>query len=115
MERSALPALLLTLLLSLLMQAILAGASFTAEQNEWAYRSLYGVAMLLSLCAIRRVNPPSFRSATIMLVPTMAAVMSTWLIIEDTPHAAVMLFVLPVVHALIAAYLLVMRPQELRH
>lgn len=115
MERSALPALLLTLLLGLLLQAMLAGARFATEQLEWVYRSLYVTALFLNLGAVRRVNPPSFRSAALLLIPMLAAVLGTWAIIEDTPHAAVMLFVLPVVHTLVAAYICVARPQELRH
>jgi len=97
------------------MQAMLAGARFATEQGEWLYRSVYVVAMLLNLGAVRRINPPSFRSATILLMPMVGAVLCTWLIIEDVPHATIMLLVLPLLHSAVAAYLYLARPQDLRH
>jgi len=115
MERPALPALLLTLLLGLLMQAMLASARFAIEQTEWLYRSLYLISMALNLGAVRRVNPPSFRSACFLLAPMVLSLVATWLSIEDAAHAAIMLLVLPVVHSLVAAWLCIMRPHELRH
>jgi len=114
MERSALPALLLTLLLGLLMQAMLAGARFATEQGEWLYRSLYLIALAFNAGAVRRINPPNFRNACIVLAPMMLALIGTWLVVEDQGHAAVMLLVLPLAHALVAAYLCVAIPQSQR-
>jgi hypothetical protein len=115
MERSALPALLLALLLGLLMQAMLASARFATEQGEWLYRCFYLIALGLNLGAVRRVNPPSFRSACVVLSPMVLAVAGTWLSIEDEGHATVMLLVLPAVHSLVAGYMFAAVPQSLRH
>jgi hypothetical protein len=115
MERSALPALLLTLLLGLLMQAMLAGARYATEQGEWLYRSLYLIALAFNLGAVRRVNPPSLRSACVLLAPMVLTLVCTWLVVEDKSHAAVMLLVLPIAHALVAGYFCVAVPQALRH
>jgi len=115
MERSALPALLLTLLLGLLMQAMLVDMRIASGQGEWVYRALYVIALAVNLAAVRRANPPTFRSACVVLAPMVLAVAATWLSITgDDAHAAIMLMVLPIVHTLVAGFLFTM-PHELPH
>lgn len=113
MERSALPALLLTLLLGLLMQGMLAGLRFASAQSEWLYRSLYLVALLLNLLAVRRFNPPSISAAVLPLAPIVMAVAITFLSVGD-PEAPsqITLLILPVVHGAAAGAMLLMPLEE---
>jgi hypothetical protein len=109
MERSALPALLLTLLLGLLMQGMLAGLHFSAGRSEWVIRSLYMVALLLNLLAVRRLNPGTVSAAVLPLSPIVMAVAITYFSASD-PEAPplVTLLLLPIVHGAAAACMLLL-------
>ena len=109
MERSALPALLLTLLLGLLMQGMLAGLHFSTARAEWVYRTLYLVALLLNLLAVRRLNPASLSAAVLPLAPIVLAVAITYLSLSDgEAPAQVTLLLLPIVHGAAAACMLLL-------
>jgi len=107
MERSALPALLLTLLLGLLMQGMLASVHYATADSEWLYRTLYLVALLLNLLAVRHLNPPSVGAAVLPLAPIVMAVAITFFSISD-PEAPsqLTLLLLPIVHGAAAGCML---------
>ncbi len=109
MERSALPALLLTLLLGLLMQGMLAGLHFASARSEWVCRTLYLVALLLNLLAVRRLNPASVSAAMLPLAPIVMAVVATYFLVSD-PEAPVQftLLLLPIVHGAAAGCMLLL-------
>ncbi|WP_156409860.1 hypothetical protein [Duganella sp. Root198D2] len=109
MERSALPALLLTLLLGLLMQGMLAGVHFSSVRSEWVYRTLYLVALLLNLLAVRRLNPATVSAAVLPLAPIVMAVAITYFSVSDPDAPAqVTLLLLPIVHGAAAACMLLL-------
>jgi hypothetical protein len=109
MERSVLPVLLLTLLLGLLMQGMLAGLHFATARSEWIYRSLYLVALLLNLLAVRRLNPATLSAAVLPLAPIVMAVAITYFSVSD-PEAPLQLalVLLPIVHGAAAASMLLL-------
>lgn len=113
MERSALPALLFTLLLGLLMQGMLAGLNFATARSEWVYRTLYLVALLFNLLAVRRLNPATVAAAVLPLAPIVMAVAITYLSISD-PEAPsqLTLMLLPIVHGAAAGCMLLMPLEE---
>ncbi|WP_342113954.1 hypothetical protein [Pseudoduganella sp. OTU4001] len=112
MERSALPVLLLTLLLGLLMQGMLAGLHFATARSEWMYRTLYLVALLLNLLAVRRLNPASVGDAVLPLAPIVMAVAITYFAVSDPEAPAqVTLLLLPIVHGAAAGAMLLL-PME---
>lgn len=107
MERSALPALLLTVLLGLLMQGMLAGLHYASARSEWVYRTLYLVALLLNLLAVRRLNPATLAAAVLPLAPIVMAVAITYFSVSDPEAPAqVTLLLLPIVHGAAAASML---------
>lgn len=111
MERSALPALLLTLLLGLLMQGMLAGLHFATARSEWVYRTLYLVALLLNLLAVRRLNPANLPAAVLPLAPIVMAVAITYFTVSDPDAPAQITLLLPVVHGAAAGCMLLL-PME---
>ncbi|MCE3262818.1 MAG: hypothetical protein K0R43_1897 [Pseudoduganella sp.] len=113
MERSVLPVLLLTLLLGLLMQGMLAGLHFDSPGVEWMYRSLYLAALLLNLLAVRRLNPATLSAAVLPLAPIVMAVAITYFSVSD-PAAPLelALVLLPVVHGAAAASMLLLPLEE---
>lgn len=109
MERSALPALLLTLLLGLLMQGMLAGLHFASGRTEWVYRTLYLLALLLNLLAVRRLNPATLSAAVLPLAPIVMAVAVTYLSISDAEAPSQLtLLMLPIVHGAAAGCMLLL-------
>lgn len=107
MERSALPALLFTLLLGLLLQGMLAELHFASAQSEWVYRTLYLVALLLNMLAVRRLNPANMAAAVLPLAPIVMAVAITYFSVSDPEAPAlVTLLFLPIVHGAAAACML---------
>lgn len=113
MERSALPALLLTLLLGLLMQGMLAGLHFATARSEWLYRSLYLLALLLNLLAVRRLNPANLSEAVLPLAPMVMAVAITYFSVSDPEAPAqITLLLLPIVHGAAAACMLLLPLDE---
>jgi len=113
MERSALPALLLTLLLGLLMQGMLAGLHFATARSEWLYRSLYMVALLLNLLAVRRLNPANLSEAVLPLAPMVMAVAITYFSVSDPDAPAqITLLLLPIVHGAAAGCMLLLPLDE---
>jgi len=113
MERPALPALLLTLLLGLLMQGMLAGLHYASPNAEWVFRTLYLVALLLNIFAVHRLNPPSAGAAVLPLAPISMAVAITYLSISghEAPSQFTLL-VVPIVHAAAAAVMLLLPPDR---
>ena len=113
MERSALPALLLTLLLGLLMQGMLAGLHFASARYEWVCRTLYLVARVLHLLAVRRLNPANVSAAALPLAPIVMAVAITYFSVSapDAP-AQVTLLLLPIVHGAAAGSMLLLPLDE---
>lgn len=113
MERSALPALLLTLLLGLLMQGMLAGLHFASPRSEWVYRTLYLVALLLNMLAVRRLNPATMAAAVLPLAPIVMAVAITYFSVSDPEAPAqVTLLFLPIVHGAAAGCMLLLPLEE---
>lgn len=113
MERSALPALLLTLLLGLLMQGMLAGVHFATARSEWVYRALYLVALLLNLLAVRRLNPANLSAAVLPLAPIVMAVAITYFSVSDPEAPAqITLLLLPIVHGAAAGCMLLLPLDE---
>lgn len=113
MERSALPALLLTLLLGLLMQGMLAGLHFASARYEWLCRTLYLAALVLNLLAVRRLNPPNIPAAALPLAPIVMAVAITYFSVSDPEAPAqVTLLLLPIVHGAAAACMLLLPLEE---
>lgn len=113
MERSALPVLLLTLLLGLLMQGMLAGLHFATARSEWVYRTLYLVALLLNMFAVRRLNPANIAAAVLPLAPIVMAVAITYFSVSDPDAPAqVTLLVLPIVHGAAAGCMLLLPLEE---
>lgn len=109
MERSALPVLLLTLLLGLLMQGMLTGLHFASVTSEWLYRTLYLVALLLNLLAVRRLNPATVSAARLPLAPIVMAVAITYLSLSDPEAPAQLtLLLLPIVHGAAAGFMLLL-------
>ena len=109
MERSALPALLFTLLLGLLMQGMLTELHFATGRSEWLYRSLYLVALVLNMLAVRRLNPPNIAAAVLPLAPMVMAVAITYFSVSDPQAPAlVTLLFLPIVHGAAAACMLLL-------
>jgi len=109
MERSALPALLFTLLLGLLMQGMLAELHFATARSEWVYRTLYLVALVLNMFAVRRLNPPHISAAILPLAPMVMAVAITYFSVSDPEAPAlVTLLFLPIVHGAAAACMLLL-------
>lgn len=109
MERSVLPVLLLTLLLGLLMQGMLAGLHFASARLEWLYRTLYLVALMLNLLAVRRLNPATLSAAVLPLAPIVMAVAITYFSVSD-PAAPLelALVLLPIVHGAAAGSMLLL-------
>lgn len=113
MERSALPALLFTLLLGLLMQGMLASLHFATARSEWLYRTLYLAALLLNLLAVRRLNPATLSAAVLPLAPIVMAVAITYFSVSDPEAPAlVTLLFLPIVHGAAAACMLLLPLDE---
>lgn len=109
MERSALPALLFTLLLGLLMQGMLAELHFATAQSEWVYRSLFLVALLLNMLAVRRLNPADIAASVLPLAPMVMAVAITYFSVSDPEAPAlVTLLFLPIVHGAAAGCMLLL-------
>ena len=109
MERSALPALLLTVLLGLLMQGMLAGLHYASARPEWVYRTLYLLALLLNLLAVRRLNPATLAAAVLPLAPIVMAVAITYFSVSDPESPAqVTLLLLPIVHGAAAGSMLLL-------
>jgi hypothetical protein len=109
-ERSALPVILLTLLLGLLMQGMLAGLLFTTLSFEWIYRGLYVLALLLNLMVVHRVNPGSLVASGVVLSPMIMATFATWLVISDQFLASPLaLLMLPLAHSVVCVFLLGLR------
>jgi hypothetical protein len=109
-ERSALPVILLTLLLGLLMQGMLAGLLFTTLGFEFIYRGLYVLALLLNLRVVVRVNPASLVASCVVLSPMAMATFATWLIISDQFMAGPLaLLMLPLLHCVVCVFLLGLR------
>lgn len=109
MERSALPALLLTLLLGLLMQGMLAGLHFASSRAEWVCRTLYLVALLLNLLAVRRLNPATLSAAVLPLAPIVMAVALTYYAASDAEAPTQLtLLLLPIVHGAAAGCMLLL-------
>ena len=113
MERSALPVLLLTLLLGLLMQGMLAGLHFASARSEWVIRTLYLVALLLNMLAVRRLNPATLAAAVLPLAPIVMAVAITYFSVSDAEAPAqVTLLFLPIVHGAAAGCMLLLPLEE---
>lgn len=112
LERSALPALLLTLLLGLLMQGMLAGLNFATSRSEWVCRGLYLAALAFNMLAVRRLNPATLAAAVLPLAPVVLAVAVTYFSVSD-PEAPsqVTLLMLPIAHGAAAACMLLL-PQQ---
>jgi len=109
MERPALPALLLTLLFGLLMQGMLVGLQFATPRAEWVYRTLYLLALLLNILAVRRLNPSTVAAAVLPLAPIVMAVAITFFSVSDpeAPSQLTLLFV-PIVHGAAVACMLLL-------
>ncbi|WP_028100632.1 hypothetical protein [Pseudoduganella violaceinigra] len=113
MERSALPALLLTLLLGLLMQGMLASAHFSTVRAESVYRILYLAALTLNLLAVRRLQPATLSAAVLPLAPIVMAVAITYFSVSDRDvPAQVTLLLLPIAHGAAAGCMLLLPKDE---
>ncbi|MTW13047.1 hypothetical protein GM658_20790 [Pseudoduganella eburnea] len=91
------------------MQGMLAELHFATARSEWVYRTLYLLALLLNMLAVRRLNPATIGAAILPLAPIVMAVAITYFSVSDPEAPAlVTLLFLPIVHGAAAGCMLLL-------